>query len=76
MNFRPGDFADRIASQRELGEGFSRETFRLPVEAARVEARKIIDQLPQRGYLTIVEQWRQLPDGQIEFTMRRQRTAD
>jgi glucose/arabinose dehydrogenase len=28
------------------------------------------------GYMTIVEQWRQLPDGQIEFTMRRLRAAD
>ncbi len=58
MNFRPGDLADRIASQRELDDGFARETFRLPVEAARVEARKIIGQFPQGGYLTIVERWR------------------
>jgi hypothetical protein len=26
--------------------------------------------IPQRGYLEIVERWRQLPDGLIEFTVR------
>jgi hypothetical protein len=26
---------------------------------------------PAGGYMTIVENWRQLPDGQIEFTTRR-----
>jgi hypothetical protein len=54
---------------------FFRETFTLPVPAARVKARQILDQFPQGGYMTIVEHWRQLPDGQIEFMMRRLRTA-
>jgi hypothetical protein len=49
---------------------------RLPVEAARVKARKILSQFPQGGYMTIVEQWRQLPNGQIEFTIWRLRAAD
>ena len=31
---------------------------------------------PAGGYMTIVEQWRQLPSGEIEFTMRRLPTAD
>jgi len=53
-----------------------REIFTLPVDAARLKAREIIDQSPQRGYLPIVENWRQLPNGQIEFTMRHLRTAD
>jgi len=30
----------------------------------------------KRGILTIVENWHQLPDGQIEFTMQRLLTAD
>jgi hypothetical protein len=45
--------------------------FTLPVDAARLKAREIIDQSPQSGYLPIVENWRQLSDGKIEFTMRR-----
>ena len=54
-----------------------RETFRLPVEAARVKAREIISQTtPQGDHMTIVEQWRQLPDGHIELTMRRLRTSN
>ena len=62
-------------SGEEPDDGYLRETFRLPVEVARVKAREILDQFPQGGYMTIVEQWRQLPDGQIEFTMRRLRAA-
>ena len=52
------------------------ETFTLPLEAARLKVRDIIDGAPYCGYLGIVERWRQLPDGQIEFTMRRLPTAD
>jgi hypothetical protein len=29
-----------------------------------VKAREILNQFPQGGYMTIVEQWRRLPDGQ------------
>ena len=47
------------------------ETFTLPLEAARRKVRDIIDDISQRGYREIVERWRQLPDGQIEFTSRR-----
>jgi hypothetical protein len=42
----------------------------------RLKAREIIDQIPHGGYMTTVEHWRQQPDGQIKFTMRRLRTAD
>ena len=73
MASRPSDLAERISNGREPDDGFSRDTFRLPVEIARTKAREILNQLPQGGYMTIVEQWRQLPDGQIEFTMRRLR---
>jgi hypothetical protein len=48
----------------------------LPIEAARLKAREILDQFPRAGYATVVENWRQLPDGQIEFTMRHLPTAD
>jgi hypothetical protein len=46
------------------------EIFRLPIEAARLKAREILNRIPQAGYTMVVENWRQLPDGQIEFTMR------
>jgi hypothetical protein len=76
MANRPSDLADRMSSGRAPDAGFSRETFRLPVEAARLKAREILGQTPQGGYMTIVEHWRQLPDGQIEFTMRSVSTKD
>jgi hypothetical protein len=52
------------------------ETFRLPLEAARLKVRDIIDGISQRGYRKIVERWRQLPNGQIEFTVRHLPLAD
>jgi hypothetical protein len=71
MSNRPSDLADRMSNA-----GLSRETFTLPIEAARLKAREIIDQSAQGGYMAIVENWRQLPDGQIEFTARRLLTTD
>jgi hypothetical protein len=53
-----------------------RETFTLPLEDARAKAREFLNAFPTGGYMTIVEKWRQLPDGKIEFTMRRLPTAD
>jgi hypothetical protein len=46
------------------------------LHAARLKARRILDAYPAAGYMTIIENWRQLADGQIEFTMRRLPTAD
>jgi hypothetical protein len=76
MIYRPSNLAERMSNRDEPVEGIVRETFRLPVEAARVKAREILSQAPQGGHMTIVEQWRQLPDGLIELTMRRLRDAD
>jgi hypothetical protein len=76
MIYRPSNLAERMSNRDEPVEGIVRETFRLPVEAARVKAREILSQAPQGGHMTIVEQWRQLPDGLIELTMRRLREAD
>ena len=64
MLVRPRDLADRISGAQPP------ETFTLPIEAARRKAREIIDQFPRSGVMTVVENWRQLPDGRIEFTMR------
>jgi hypothetical protein len=74
MDNRPRNLADRMMGSRKLSD--MHETFILSLDDARLKAREILDQRPQGGYMTIVEQWRQLPDGQIEFTMRRLRTAD
>jgi hypothetical protein len=76
MANRPRDLADQMAGQHNLNDGYLHETFTLSIEAARLKAREIIDQSPQGGYMTTVEHWRQLPDGQIKFTMRRLRAAD
>jgi hypothetical protein len=46
------------------------EVFTLPIDAARLKAREILDKSPQAGYKAVVENWRQLADGQIQFTMR------
>jgi hypothetical protein len=76
MANRPRDLADQMAGQHNLNNGPLHETFTLSVEAARLKAREIIDQIPHGGYMAIVQHWRQLPDGQIEFATCRLRTAD
>ena len=70
MLVRPRDLADRMSGNKQP------EIFTLPIDAARCKAREIIDQFPQSGIIPIVENWRQLPDGRIEFTMRHLPTAD
>jgi hypothetical protein len=42
----------------------------IEIEAARRKARQILDQLSHAGYAAVVENWRQLPDGRIEFSRR------
>jgi hypothetical protein len=69
MLVRPRDLADRMSDGQP-------ETFTLPLEAARSKARQIIDQAPQSGFTPIIEKWRQLPDGQIEFAIRHFPAAD
>ena len=77
---RPRDVADRLLELRDLRQLSDheslRETFTLPLHAARLKARQILNEYPQSGYTTVVECWRQLPDGRIEFTMRRLPTAN
>jgi hypothetical protein len=76
--FRPRDLASRMAARRRSGQpdGYLRETFTLPREEARAQARDYFARYPKAGYMSIVESWRELPDGAIEFTMRRLRSAD
>ena len=70
MNVRPRELADRMSGVQK------REVFVLPVDAARIKAREILNQFPQGGYMPVVENWQQLPDGWIEFTVRHLPTAD
>jgi hypothetical protein len=66
MLVRPRDLADRMSGTQPTAK------FTLPIE----KAHEILDQFPQAGYVTVVENWRQLPDGRIEFTMRHLPAAD
>jgi hypothetical protein len=46
------------------------QRFTLPLEAARCKAREIICQSSFNGTTSVIQKWRQLPDGQIEFAIR------
>jgi hypothetical protein len=70
MLLRPNDLADRIASEQQP------QTFTMPLDVARTRAREVIDRAPQGGLTPVIERWRQLPDGQIEFAIRHFPAAD
>ena len=84
----PRDLVDRMARRRtglrrkagsgrqDAADGYLRETFTLPREEARSAARNFLTRYPKAGYMSAVESWRELPDGAIEFTMRRLPSAD
>jgi hypothetical protein len=57
-------------------DSYRRETFALPREAAREKAREMFRRYPKAAYMTVIESWRELPGGDIEFTMRRLPSAD
>ena len=69
MRARPRDLADHMA-------GIEQQTFTLPVDAARRKAREIINQAPESGLTSVIEKWKQLPDGRIEFAIRLFPAAD
>lgn len=78
---RPKDLARRLgqSSVRRRGgraDAYRRDTFSLPREAAREKAREMFRRYPKAAYMTAIESWRVLPDGAIEFTMRRLPSAD
>jgi hypothetical protein len=64
MLVRSRDLADRMSGTQQP------QIVTLPIESARLKAREILDQIARAGFVTVVENWRQIPDGQIEFTMR------
>lgn len=73
----PRELAKRIAERRrQPADGFLRDTFALPREAAREKAREFLRRYPKAAYMTEIESWRELEDGRIEFTMRRLPSAD
>ena len=82
MTRTPRDIADRMARARtarqaqEANDGFRRETFALPREAARDKARELLKRFPKAAYMTEIESFRELPGDIIEFTVRRLPTAD
>jgi hypothetical protein len=76
MATRPRDLASRMATRRRPDDGFLRETFTLPREMARSKARDFLQRYPKQAYMSAVESWREMPDGAIEFTMRRLASAD
>ena len=65
----------RLASSRP-GDGWRRETYRLPRTQAREKAREWFELYPKAAYMTEIEFWRVLEDGEIEFTIRRLPSAD
>ena len=76
MVMRPRDLASRMATRRKPDDGFLRETFTLPRDVARTRARDFLSRYPKAAYMSAVESWRELPGGEIEFTMRRLASAD
>jgi hypothetical protein len=78
---RPREIARKFAqdsARRRVArsDSYRRETFSLPREAAREKAREMFRRYPKAAYMTAIESWRELPDGAIEFTMRRLPSAD
>ena len=63
MLVRSPDFAEQMS-------GIQPEIFTLPIDAARLKAREIINRFPQGGYVQVIENWRLVSDGQIESATR------
>jgi hypothetical protein len=80
---RPAGLARRLSersrsagTERTSASMWRRETFTLPRLEARAKAREWFDLYPKAAYRTEIEFWRELADGQIEFTIRRLPSAD
>jgi hypothetical protein len=50
--------------------------FSMPWDQARPKAKAFLKSYPKAAYMSEVERRRELPDGAIEFTMRRRRTVE
>lgn len=76
----PAGLARRLGEKSRAGTRPSglwrRETYTLPRHEARAKAHEWFDAFPKAAYMTEIEFWRELADGQIEFTIRRLPSAD
>jgi hypothetical protein len=61
--------------QAKADDGYARETFTQPREQVRQTARAFLNRWPAAAYMPELESWRELPDGEIEFTMKRLRST-
>lgn len=77
---RPSELAQRLADRNRARAReqsmWRRETFTLPRQEARAKAHEWFTAFPKAAYMTEIEFWRELSDGQIEFTIRRLPSAD
>lgn len=75
------DLRKRLERSREeragkSRDGFLRETFLLPRQAARDKAKEWFDRWPRQAYWTEIESWFERPGDLIQFTIRRLPAAD
>jgi hypothetical protein len=66
----------RTRARAQEGRAWRRETFVLPRPEARAKAREWFNRFPKAAYMTEIEFWRELPNDEIEFTIRRLPSAD
>lgn len=66
---RPRDLADAMSSAA------ASTTFTLTVSEARKKAREIINCSAKGGIIPVIENWHQVSDDQIEFTVRNLKRA-
>src|SRR5207248_2407169 len=52
MAFRPRELADRMARRRKPDDGYVRETFTLPRDKARSQARDFLNRYPKAAYMS------------------------
>ena len=81
----PSELAQRLGAKNRARQGtrgddapgpWRRDTFTLPRQEARAKAHEWFAAFPKAAYMTEIEFWRERPDGQIEFTIRRLPSAD
>ena len=63
-------------TERQADRPESGEVWIAPRDEARARARDFLNRYPKAAYMSAVESWRELPGGEIEFTMRRFASAD
>ena len=76
MASRPRDLADRMAQRKPARRRLPARDLYAAARRGAAMARDFLSRYPKAGYMSAVESWRELPGGDIEFTMRRLRSAD